>query len=62
MNTLITATVGRNSRITRKALLATTLAVNMEENNRRKSAKDAAHIAEMKSQGLSWHNTPRIQK
>lgn len=58
----IIATVGRNSRIARKVRIATDLAVRMEENNRRKAAKVAEHIAEMKSQGRPWHTTPRIQK
>lgn len=58
----IIATVGRNSRIVRKARLAADLAVRMEENNRSDAANVAAHIAEMKSKGRPWHTAPRIQK
>lgn len=62
MNTLITSTVGRSSHIARKARLSVDLAVRMEENNRRYAAKVAAAIAEKKSKGEIWYNTPRITR
>lgn len=58
----IIATVGRNSRIVRKARRATDLAVRMEENNLRHAKKEADRIKLAKAEGRTWHNTPRIQK